>query len=397
MCLYFGTLKNVQMKVIFRRLISLFFGLLVVFGNLSFSPTKAIDETGYSETLENHESNYFGRKNITDGPYIFCDAENLTVKWICRNRVVEKKIIGDNYKVIKRNFGFDFNPNWMQQCSLENINYVQEFNDVENVIALSDIHGQYESLIKLLGKHNVIDRNFDWAFGDGHLVILGDILDRGPTVTEALWLLYRLEQQALESGGMVHVLLGNHELMVLNNDIRYIHEKYVKTSQLMATTYSQLYSKETILGKWLRNKPVIISINDMLFVHAGISPEFITNGLSKSQTNDLFINNIIGQTWETILHDSTLSFMLDDFGPIWYRGYFENPNLTELQIDKILHYFKVNHIIVGHTSMPNIVSLFNGKIYGIDSNIKWGDYGELLIYNQGEYYRGTITGTILKM
>ena len=386
------------MEYLIKKLVYSIIGSLIILGSLSFiNYPLPKDETVDPEITENFKSRYFNRKRITDGPYIFYENDEVLVKWIYINRLVEKNIHENNFNIIKRKFGFDFNPDWIDQCDTDSINYIQDFSDVENLIAISDVHGQYEVLVKLLKEHHVIDKKFNWIFGKGHLVVLGDVLDRGPNVTEALWLIFRLEQQAKKSGGMVHILLGNHEIMVLNNDIRYTHEKYLTTAKLMATTYTQLYSENTFLGKWLRKKPAIVTINDMLFVHAGISSEFITNGFTATQANKLFIENIVGQSWKTILENPTLSFMLSDKGPVWYRGYFEDPNLTDIQVDRILQYFDTNHIIVGHTSMPNIVSLFHGKIFGIDSSIKFGDYGEALIYKNGEYYRGTVNGTLIKL
>jgi len=384
------------MKYLIKKLINSIIGFLIILISLSFNSFDLKDEAVDPKITENPESRYFNRKNITDGPYIFYDNDIISIKWIHRNRLAERNIRGNNFNVIKRKFGFDFNPDWIEQCDNDSINYIQDFSGVENLIAISDVHGQYNTLVKLLKEHHVIDNDFNWIFGKGHLVVLGDIFDRGPNVTEALWLIFSLEQQAEKSGGMVHVLLGNHEIMVLNNDIRYIHEKYITTAQLMATIYTQLYSENTFFGKWLRKKPIIVTINDMLFVHAGISLEFITNGFTTTQTNKLFTENIVRQNWKTILENTTSTFMMSNKGPVWFRGYFEDPNLTEFQVDKILQYFNTNHIIVGHTSMPNIVSLFHGKIFGIDSNIKSGDYGELLIYERGNYYRGTLNGGRIK-
>jgi hypothetical protein len=162
----------------------------------------------------------------------------------------------------------------------------------------------------------------------------------------------------------------------------------------MSTTYSALFSENMILGKWLQQKPVMVTINDMLFVHAGISNEFIERGYTRSQTNKLFHQNILGKNWDTILKDSVLTFMTSDHGPVWHRQYFTH-RFSESQIDHQLRYFNINHIIVGHTSLPNIVSLYGGKVYGIDSSIKIGNYGEVFIYRDGRYYRGTSMGTLL--
>ena len=49
---------------------------------------------------------------------------------------------------------------------------------------------------------------------------MGDQLDRGDDERAILALLYRLEQEAQAAGGAVHVLLGNHEIMNAQGDLR---------------------------------------------------------------------------------------------------------------------------------------------------------------------------------
>ena len=94
------------------------------------------------------------------------------------------------------------------------------YKNVKKVAALSDIHGQFDLAVKLLVNNKIIDKKLNWRFGKGHLVIAGDIFDRGPKVHETLLLIYKLAQQAKKKGGRVHFLLGNHEYMVLHNDLR---------------------------------------------------------------------------------------------------------------------------------------------------------------------------------
>ena len=133
-----------------------------------------------------------------------------------RNRGSEKNIIND--KVFTKN---------LKTSSFDTI-YSSEkpiFTNINKIAALSDIHGQYDLVIKLFKNNKIIDDNLNWIFGDGHLVITGDIFDRGDTVNEVLWFIYKLEAQAENNGGRVHYLLGNHEYMIFYNDLRYIHEK----------------------------------------------------------------------------------------------------------------------------------------------------------------------------
>ncbi|MDH4157758.1 MAG: metallophosphoesterase, partial [candidate division Zixibacteria bacterium] len=101
------------------------------------------------------------------------------------------------------------------------------FDNIPRILAVSDIHGEYEYFVDILQKGGVIDSGLDWIWSSGHLVILGDVFGRGDRVTESLWLIYRLERQARRHGGRLHFVLGNHELMVLRGDNRYVHEKYL--------------------------------------------------------------------------------------------------------------------------------------------------------------------------
>jgi len=92
-----------------------------------------------------------------------------------------------------------------------------EFTNIDSIYVLGDIHGRFDILIKLLQNARVIDSNLNWVGNQKHLVALGDIFDRGHDVTRTVWFLYKLERQAKEQGGRVHVVLGNHEIMTFGN------------------------------------------------------------------------------------------------------------------------------------------------------------------------------------
>jgi len=78
----------------------------------------------------------------------------------------------------------------------------------DSIFAVSDIEGNFNTLVNLLQQNNVINDQLDWIFGSGHFVLIGDIFDRGNHVTEMLWFLYHLEDQARESNGFVHAGLS---------------------------------------------------------------------------------------------------------------------------------------------------------------------------------------------
>ena len=101
------------------------------------------------------------------------------------------------------------------------------------IFVVADTHGEYEILASMLKAQHVVDGKLRWSFGRGHLVVLGDVFDRGAHQTEILWLIYELEAEARKAGGGVHFVLGNHEAMELQGDLRYLNPRYRETTQLL--------------------------------------------------------------------------------------------------------------------------------------------------------------------
>ncbi|WP_260679306.1 metallophosphoesterase [Thalassomonas sp. M1454] len=328
---------------------------------------------------------------ISDGPYISYADSKLAVNAICNGAVVKNSLL----KSLDTNRCFNqFNKT--TSVLSEHVRSPLIYQGNFDVIAVSDFHGQYDLMLDLLVNNNVIDQEYNWNFGNGHLVITGDVFDRGDKVTEILWLLYKLEQQAKKASGNIHLLLGNHEVMVLNGDLRYLHNKYEKVSVMLNTPFAKLYSKDSVLGQWLRSKNVLVKINSQLFAHGGFHPDLVQQKLTLAQVNEVFVNNLVKN--ELANDRSELATYLHKTnGPIWYRGYFREPKASVAQIDSLLKHFSVSSIIVGHTSMPQIESHFNGKVIAIDSSIKKGVYGELLLIQGDKKSRLTLSGEQLPL
>jgi hypothetical protein len=341
---------------------------------------------------------YEGRRpdSINDGPYIFYSHNKLEARWIENNTLHSQFIQQDNFDQIKNKFNLVCEYKDLLNLRSAKPNYRQNFNDIDSFAAISDIHGNYINYIRLLKSMHIIDDKLNWIFGKGHLVVLGDSFDRGDMVTELLWHLFGLEKQALKAGGMVHLLLGNHENMIFNEDIRYINEKYSRVAEISGIPYFNLYSEETVLGLWLRNQPVILSINDIMFVHAGVSIEMVRRKLDVEQINRIFSRMLIKKEAESSNALSDLSFLIDHDGPFWYRGFFTDQTYCETKLDSIFHFYDKKHIVVGHTSSNEIKSLFNNKIFGIDAGLGSNQPGAMLIYKEGTFYQGLATGSKIK-
>ncbi|PYV37660.1 MAG: protein-tyrosine-phosphatase, partial [Acidobacteria bacterium] len=90
------------------------------------------------------------------------------------------------------------------------------------VVAIGDVHGDYEQFVAVLRSAKLIDSEESWSGGKTHLVQTGDVLDRGPDSRKVMDLLMKLEKEARRAGGWVHCLIGNHEAMNIYGDLRYV-------------------------------------------------------------------------------------------------------------------------------------------------------------------------------
>ena len=238
------------------------------------------------------------------------------------------------------------------------------------LFVVADTHGEYEILVDMLRAHRVVNARLGWGFGRGRLVVLGDVFDRGANQLEILWLLYELEAQARKAGGGVQLVLGNHELMVMLGDLRYMNPKYAKTAAALGVpSYSLLFDAGSVLGQWLRTRPAMLKVNDMLFLHGGISSALVERKLSLVEINDGVRAALNDRPPFSPAERARVEFLIGSDGPLWYRGYFaERGNAataTMADVDASLAYFGVRRILVGHTIVPTITRLYDGKVIAV--------------------------------
>lgn len=269
-----------------------------------------------------------------------------------------------------------------------------EFPLPAKVLAVSDVHGNFDTLRALLKAHGVVDAAHRWTFGRGHLVVVGDVFDRGPKATEALWLIRSLEAQAAKAGGRVHMLLGNHEAMVLQDDLRYVHPKYrALLRDTLPLTLPQLYGPDSELGRWLRTRPALLRLGPYLFVHGGISPTILDLQLGVKGCNEAVRRNLDGPKSNALAQQ-----LFGPEGPLWYRGLVPGAqnggDADEGTLARALEAFKVQAIVVGHSTLDRVTSLHAGKVFGIDAGLKGQKRGEVWVCKSGRAFRGGLDGRL---
>ena len=301
---------------------------------------------------------------------------------------------------------------------------------VARIVAIGDVHGDYDAFVSLLRTAKLIDNGTSWTGGTAHLVLPGDYIDRGKDSRKVLDLLMALEPRAEKAGGRVHALLGNHEAMNLYGDLRYavkadfeafrgpdsaelrqdlvqaalqaqrikdgpradeavFRKKFEEEHPLGWAERQKAFSAEGKYGKWLRQKDVIVKINDLIFLHGGISPKY-----SSSTPN--FINDSV--------HAELADFSklnggvtTDPEGPLWYRGLAESPETDRAvagAVDAFLQSQQARHLVIGHTPQLAVLPRFQSKVILIDVGLSavFGGPPAFLLVENGKYYavhRGT--------
>ena len=327
-----------------------------------------------------------------DGPYVFYKDSMIHASYIVNDhgtkKVTQESVpFADKEKMVLKVRtdvpGQFFNVRLKDSL----VNEKTEYSNVTRQFVLSDIEGNFGAFRKLLQSNGVIDASYNWTFGNGHLVLVGDFVDRGQDVTEVLWLIYSLEDKAKAAGGYVHYVLGNHEIMIMSGDIRYVHQTYHANSMLLQTGYAMLFGENSELGRWLRTKNIMEKVGENLYVHGGISPEI--NRLSIP----LPVINEITRPWYA---DSTYNYSdpkliqiyESNSSPFWYRGYYSGDvKATPMQVDSTLSLYAVKQIVTGHSIVSDIISMwYGGKVINTDLEHAKGR-SEALLIEGDKYYR----------
>jgi len=238
-------------------------------------------------------------------------------------------------------------------------------DDGEPIIALSDIESGFAAFRGFLMSHGVADEKLNWTFGKGHLVLVGDFVDRGASTTQVLWGIYKLEHSARQAGGKVHFVIGNHEIKNLQGNYQAANEKYLYIAGILGKQQFQLFDDNALLGRWLASKNVLEVINGVAFVHGGLHPELAQYRLSVDEINQIIRSGYrtlyytpVKVTKESFLRSSTT-------GPAWYRGYFKD-DLSQEQVEQGLKAVGADAVVVGHTLQDEVNARYNNKVFAID-------------------------------
>lgn len=286
-----------------------------------------------------------------------------------------------------------------------------EWTGVERIVVIGDLHGDYDKYIDMLRTAQLIDASGNWIGGRTHLVQLGDVPDRGDGTRAIMDHLMRLERQAQRAGGYVHALIGNHEAMNVEGDLRYttpgefaafaapnservraqVYANYVDQirrnppasgAPVIDDAFRAQFDAEHPLGwvehrrawaptgeygRWVAGHEALIRINDTLFLHGGIGPSFAN--VDRGTMNRAVQAALNGRPAE-----GYADILTNQDGPLWYRGLAQNDEATETaNLEAVLATQGVRRIVIGHTKVaPLVTPRFGGRVLTADIAVPRG-------------------------
>jgi hypothetical protein len=294
----------------------------------------------------------------------------------------------------------------------------------QRIVAIGDVHGAATSFAAILQRAGLIDEGRRWTGGNAILVQTGDMTDRGAGMRDALDLLMALETEAPKSRGRVHALLGNHEVMNMLGQMR------DATPEIFATfggeaEMRQAFGPDGHYGRWLRRKPALQEIDDTVFMHAGLNPEYSEASLdevnrrvrdeieawdagvrllvrlelvspapafvtaieaARAEIQRLNALHAQGKTPEGAAQTATAllpvanivsSSLFHADGPLWFRGFSNWSDAEgEARVAALLARHRVHRFVTGHSVQAEgrIRERFDGRLFLIDTGMLGGKY-----------------------
>eukprot|EP01029_Cantina_marsupialis_P001837 TRINITY_DN1165_c0_g3_i1.p1 TRINITY_DN1165_c0_g3~~TRINITY_DN1165_c0_g3_i1.p1 ORF type:complete len:488 (-),score=82.69 TRINITY_DN1165_c0_g3_i1:1188-2651(-) len=325
--------------------------------------------------------------NDVDGPYILYSKDKVESASVTSEHELVREDVSN-----KKEFVVELpEPYKSFKVQLKGKNEIQKaiYPVVKNVFVVADIEGNISAFIDLLKSNKVIDADYKWIFGNGHLVLNGDFVDRGKYVTQVLWLIYKLESESEKAGGKVHFIIGNHEDMLLRANWKYTRQKYKTIAGSLGIDYKDLYGENTELGKWLRTKNLITKIGDCIYVHAGLSKELLDKKISIEEINSVAIP-YVGADKKVRAGIELVDFLYGNMGIAWYRGLVVDSKkymkITPNDLTALLQYYDAKRIIIGHNVVDEISFDFDGRVVRVDVD-HHKKAQALLIENGESFYR----------
>src|SRR5579859_3411939 len=235
---------------------------------------------------------------------------------------------------------------------------------------VGDPQGWLSPLVRVLTDAGLLGAGERWSGGAATLVVAGDLVDRGPDGIGVIDLLMRVQS---ESGGRVHVVIGNHDVIFLAAH-RFggsLFDAWLDTGGVR----SDLERLTDSHRAWLCALPAMLRVDDALVVHAdGVF--YRDYGSSIEAVNSAFQRILEGDDraqWQQLL---------DRFGE--HRTFCASDG--EAKLAEFLETFGARRLVHGHSPIARTLNVApesvtqayvycGGKCISVDPGIYLGGPG----------------------
>jgi hypothetical protein len=244
------------------------------------------------------------------------------------------------------------------------------------IVAVGDLHGDLDATRAALRVGGVLDEKDHWSGGAAMLVQTGDQLDRGDGERAILDLLERLGAEAKAAGGSVIVLNGNHEVMNVQGDFRYVTDggfkDFASVPGLDMTDLRLLKVPDPAkaraaaflpggpYAKKLAKRGIVAVVGDTVFLHGGLLPKHVQYGIDR-------MNREVSAWMDGTARDLP-ALVIGEDGPIWLRRYSAAADAEDCRVLKeTLAMIPAKRMVVGHTVQRDGISPACGEtVWRID-------------------------------
>ena len=284
------------------------------------------------------------------------------------------------------------------------------------VVALGDVHGDIGQARRALTIAGVLGEDGDavnptWIGGDTVVVQVGDVLDRGDDEIAILILLQKLHKAAQADGGAVYILNGNHEVLNVSGDFRYVtqgafqestrfgehlvnlfgdafrdafggNEEDPRKKQVKARV--GLFSPGGPLAQQLAMNSTVLIVNDTVFAHGGLMPRHVEFGLEK--LNNAVADWMRGAEISSEEDRTALGMAIGSVkdSVVWNRTFGQENFMSQGDRDRACETLGktldaidgAKRLVVGHTpQLGGCNAECDGRIWRIDVGMSFGVVG----------------------
>ncbi len=228
----------------------------------------------------------------------------------------------------------------------------------QRIVAIGDIHGDLAAARSALRAAGAIDAADKWIGGSLVIVQTGDILDRGDDESKIIELFDRLDGDARTAGGAVIRTLGNHELMNVARDFRYVTPAGMRD---FGGERTKALDPGGAWAKRLATHNIVAIVGDTVFSHAGVSGDWVTHVDEANLAVRCWLDGQAGGP------DAPPTVLTSDESPVWTRTYGIPDAVDCAALAGTLQKLGARRMVVGHTpQQTGITSACDGALWRID-------------------------------